>query len=210
MKQLSEALAWRYATKKFDPTKKVSVSDLESILEAGNLAPSAYGLQPFRIIIVENPDLRAKLREASYGQAQVTDAGTLLVLARRTDIDEAYITEYVERTAKIREMEASDLEGYKASMIGDLTNRTLEARNEWAGKQSYIALGTMIAEASMLGVDTGPMEGFDKTKVDEILGLKELSLESVAYLTLGYRDESDAFAHLAKVRLPLEDFVITK
>jgi nitroreductase / dihydropteridine reductase len=210
MTDLKTALAWRYATKKFDPSKKVSEADLASILEAGNLAPTAYGLQPFRIIKIENRDLRSKMREVSYGQAQVTEAGTLLVIARRTDIDEAYITEYIERTAEIRGMNTADLEGFKATMIGDMTSRSQENINAWSGRQSYIALGTMIAQASLLGVDTGPMEGFVNAQVDEILDLKEHNLESVAYLVLGYRDESDTFASLKKVRLPLEDFVITK
>ena len=95
-------------------------------------------------------------------------------------------------------------------MVGDISSRSSEDRNAWAGRQAYIALGTMIGQASLLGIDTGPMEGFNNAQVDEILGLKDLNLESLAYLALGYRDESDAFASLKKVRLPLEDFVITK
>jgi nitroreductase len=210
MTDLKTALAWRYATKKFDPSKKVSDADLQSILEAGNLAPTAYGLQPFRVIKIEDPELRSKLREVSYGQPQVTEAGTLLLLARRTDIDEAYITEYVGRIAEIRAMDTADLEGFKATMIGDIAGRTLENKNSWAGRQAYIALGTMIAQASLLGVDTGPMEGFVNSQIDEVLGLKEQNLESLAYLALGYRDEADTFANLKKVRLPNSEFVITK
>ncbi len=210
MTDLKNALAWRYATKKFDPSKNLSGADLDTILGAGNLAPTAYGLQPFRIIKIESPELRAKLRDVSYGQPQVTDAGTLLLIAIRTDIDEAYISEYVQRIAEIRGMNVSDLDGYKATMVGDMTSRSAENISSWAGRQSYIALGTMIAEASELGVDTAPMEGFNNAQVDEILGLKDLNHESLAYLALGYRDESDAFASLKKVRLPLEDFVITK
>lgn len=210
MTDLKTALAWRYATKKFDPSKNVSEADLATIIEAGNLAPTAYGLQPFRIIKIENPELRAKLREVSYGQPQVTDAGTLLLIARRTDIDETYVTDYVERIADVRAMKVEDLEGFKTTMIGDIAGRSLEARNEWAGRQAYIALGTMIAQASELGVDTGPMEGFSNAQVDEILGLSDLKLESLAYLALGYRDEADSFATLKKVRLPIETLVITK
>ena len=210
MTKLNNALAWRYATKKFDPTKKVSATDLESILEAGNLAPTAYGLQPFRIIKIENPELRVKLRDVSYGQAQVTDAGELLLLARRTDLDESCVTDYIDRIAEVRDMSTSDLDGFKATMVGDITTRDDEAKSAWAGRQSYIALGTMIAQASELEIDTAPMEGFDNEKVDEILELKELKLESVAYLALGYRDQMDTFGKLKKVRLPIEKLVITK
>ena len=210
MTKLTNALAWRYATKKFDPTKKVSATDLESILEAGNLAPTAYGLQPFRILKIENPDLRAKLREVSYGQAQVTDAGTLLLLARRTDLNEAYVTDYIDRISEVRNMSNADLEGFKATMVGDITARDDESKSAWAGRQAYIALGTMIAQASELEIETAPMEGFDNKKVDETLELKELNLESVAYLALGYRDQMDTFGKLKKVRLPIEKLIITK
>ncbi len=210
MKNLNQALAWRYATKKFDPTKKISQADLDSILAAGNLAPTAYGLQPFRIIIIESQELRTRLREAAFDQPQVTDAGTLLVIARRADLDEAFVTEYVGRVAAERAMEVAGLDGFKVTMIGDITTRTKEDKGAWAGRQAYIALGTMIAEASMLEVDTGPMEGFSNAKVDEILGLSELHLESQAFLALGYRDDSDAFASLKKVRLAQSDLVIIK
>ncbi len=210
MKNLNQALAWRYATKKFDPTKKISQADLDSILAAGNLAPTAYGLQPFRIIIIESQELRTRLREAAFDQPQVTDAGTLLVIARRADLDEAFVTEYVGRVAAERAMEVAGLDGFKVTMIGDITTRTKEDKGAWAGRQAYIALGTMIAEASMLEVDTGPMEGFSNAKVDEILGLSELHLESQAFLAPGYRDDSDAFASLKKVRLAQSDLVIIK
>jgi nitroreductase / dihydropteridine reductase len=210
MNNIIEALNWRYATKIFDPNKKISDADLQTILEAGNLAPTSYGLQPFRIINVIDPAVRAELRAVSYNQSQVTDASALLVLAVRTDIDAAYVDEYVSRIATIRSMPVEALTGYSDMMKGTVAGRTAEANKAWSAKQSYVALGTMVATAATLGVDSCPMEGFDAAGLDSVLGLADHNLASVAYLTLGYRSETDEFAGYKKVRLAMEDFVIEK
>jgi nitroreductase len=210
MNNINEALTWRYATKVFDTSKTISESDLQTILEAGNLAPTSYGLQPFRIVHVVDKELRMKLREVSYGQAQVTDAAALLVIAIRTDIDAAYVDAYIARIAAIRNMPVEALAGFADMMKGAVAARTLEARNAWSAKQSYIALGTMVATAATLGIDTCPMEGFDTAALDSLLELEKYNLASVAYLSLGYRSDADQSAGYKKVRLGMDEFVIEK
>ena len=207
---LNQALAWRYATNKFDVTKKVSEENLTSILESANLMPTAYGLQPFRLIVIADQAVKESLVEHSYGQKHVADNSHLIVLAARTDIDEAMIAEYTARIEAIRSLPAGTVNGFKNAMIGDLTNRPEEARLVWAQKQSYLALGGMMVAASLLGVDNHALEGFNPVAYNELLGLTDLKLTATTILALGYRDEADASQHYAKVRLPLETLVIKK
>jgi nitroreductase len=207
---ITEALNWRYATKVFDTSKELAQAHIDTILEAGRLAPTSYGLQPFRIIQVADKELRAQMKGISYGQGQVTDAGTLFVVAIRTDINDAYIDEYIARIAETREISIEALEGYADMMKNTVGARSQEDKNAWSAKQSYIALGTMIAAASELQIDTCPMEGFDTKELDTLLGLQEMKLQSVAYLAVGYRSQDDTTAQYKKVRLAQDDFVIVK
>ncbi|MCW1887965.1 MAG: NAD(P)H-dependent oxidoreductase [Candidatus Moranbacteria bacterium] len=208
--KIKEALSWRYATKVFDSSKQVSEENLDAIIEAGRMAPTAYGLQPFKIIHIKSKEVREALQAVSYGQPQIVNAAELFLVAARTDVDADFITEYVERIAKTRGMDVAMLEDFKGMMIGDITSRSEEERIKWAGRQAYIALGMMLETASLLGVDTCPMEGFDSAKVDEVLGLRKENLVSLGYMAVGYRGEGDMFADFIKVRLPLETFVIEK
>ncbi len=208
--EIKNALLWRYATKVFDSSKPVAKEDLDAIIEAGRMAPTAYGLQPFKIIHIKSSEVREQLQAVSYGQPQIVNAAELFLVAARTDVDAAFITEYVERIAKTRGMDVAMLEDFKGMMIGDITSRNEEERIKWAGRQAYIALGMMLETAALIGVDTCPMEGFDGTKVDELLGLQAENLVSLGYLAVGYRGEGDMYADFAKVRLPMETFVIEK
>jgi nitroreductase len=208
--KIKDALLWRYATKVFDPSKPVAKEELDAIIEAGRMAPTAYGLQPFKIIHIKSKEVREALQAVSYGQPQIVNAAELFLVAARTDVDEAFITEYVERIAKTRGMDVSMLEDFKGMMIGDITSRSEEERIKWAGRQAYIALGMMLETAALLGIDTCPMEGFDSAKVDEALGLQAENLVSLGYMAVGYRGEGDMFADFIKVRLPMETFVIEK
>lgn len=208
--ELTEALGWRYATSKFDTTKKVSEENLNEILQAGNLMPTAYGLQPFRFVVIEDVATKQQLVEHSYGQSHVAENSHLIVIAVRTDIDEAMITEYLERMAAIRGMEVSDLDGFKNAMIGDLTNRSPEALTAWAQKQTYLALGGMMAGASMLEIDNHALEGFVGDKYDEVLQLKEENLAATVILAVGYRAEDDAHKDWKKVRRDMEEIVVRK
>ncbi len=199
-----QALNWRYAGKQFDPTKLVSEEDIHTILESGRLSPSSLGLEPWQFIVVKNKDLRTKLRVASYGQPKVTDASHLIIIASRTDA-KTVADELMARTAKIQGKTSDELKGLSDMVYGGVTMHG-ENAPAWLSAQTYIALGVMIETAALLGIDGGPMEGFDKNAVDEILGLKEKNLHAITMLALGYRGD-DAFAKLPKVRKSFEEVV---
>lgn len=193
---------WRYATKKFDTTKKVSNSDLEILKKAIQLATSSYGLQPYKILIIENPELRTQLQAASWGQSQIVDASHLLVFANITKIDEAYIDAFFENTAKTRNIPIDALDGYKTFMKNAILNMPEDKMAIWTSKQTYLALGNLINAAAELKIDVTPMEGFEPEKYNSILGLSDKDLNASLVATIGYRHEEDQLQHLAKVRKP--------
>lgn len=201
----TENLEWRYATKKFS-TQKISGADLNKILEATNLSASSTGLQPYRVFVVENPELRTKLAEGSFN-AQIAASSHLLVFAAFEQVTLAHIENYMAHIAAERGMPVEALAEFKDKLVGGLLSRSDEENFQWASRQAYIALGTALIAAAELKIDSTPMEGFDASKFDTLLGLKEQGLRSVVALSLGYRDaENDGFAKLKKVRLPLADF----
>ncbi len=204
-----QALNTRYATKKFIKGKKVDEEILETIIEAGRMMPTAYGLQPFRIVKVETDALRAKVSEVAFSQPQVTEAGDFFVITRRTDINEAFVDEYVVRIASTRGMNVEDLAGFSQMMKGDILTRSEEQKASWAGRQAYIALGAMIETAALLGVDACPMEGFNPQLVDEVLELPSKNLVSLAFFAVGMRAEGDAFSTMKKVRVERSDIVLS-
>ena len=206
MIKLNDALRWRYATQIFDTSKELSQEALEEILEAGNLAATAYGLQPFEFIMVKDQAVKDSLLAASFGQEHAVKNSVLVVIAIRTDIDEAYISEYIERISKIRNIPIESLDGFKQSMLSDMSSRTPENRNEYAAKNAFIALGTMMAAASELGVDNHAMLGFDPDQYDQLLNLKD-NLHSSVILALCHRSPDDVWQGYAKVRKNYEDIV---
>ena len=169
---------WRYATKKFDATKKITDADIAFLKEAIRLSTSSYGLQPYRVFIVENPELRAKLVAASYGQAQVADASHLLVFANELNFGEAGIDQLATTICKTRELPLEAIQGYVVYMKGNITGLPEEVRNIWTAKQTYLALGNLLNAAAELHIDVTPMEGFIPSQVNEILGLDQLGLNA--------------------------------
>ncbi|MEI6222333.1 MAG: NAD(P)H-dependent oxidoreductase [bacterium] len=207
---INESLQWRYATKQFDPTKKVSPEDLNDLLESLRLTPSSFGIQAWKFVVVTNPDLRARLRENSWGQPQVTDASHLIVLCAHKTIDEKTIRHYVESIAEQRGVAIDTLKEYEDRMNGFVKALSPEALSSWLQKQLYIALGILHAACAAKKIDSCPMEGFDKAKVDEILELDKLNLQSVVLCPIGYRSSEDIFASMKKVRFALDELVVTK
>lgn len=204
---LSQALAWRYATKKFD-TRALPAATWAAIRESLVQTPSSYGLQPWRFIVVENPAVRAKLKPVSWDQTQVTDASHLIVFARRTEMTEDDINRHVSRILSVRGLPADKLEPYRQMMLGGVVKgKDLAGQREWSGRQCYIALGQLMACAAVLEVDTCALEGIDPAKYDEILGLKGSGYETVVACAVGYRAADDAYAQAAKVRFPAENVV---
>jgi nitroreductase / dihydropteridine reductase len=205
---LNEKLNWRYATKKMDPSKTVSQDKLDRILEAARLAPTSSGLQPFEVIVVTNPDVRAKLQEAGFGQSQITDSTALLVFAAWDNYTEARIDSVLELTEAVRGMKSDTLTGYFDRLKGMYLPRDERVNFEHAARQAYIGLGLAVTAAAFEEVDATPMEGFDPEKFDEILGLRKRGLKSVAILPVGYRaEEGDWLKGAKKVRRPMDKFV---
>lgn len=199
------AMNWRYAGKIFDPAKKLTAEQLHTILEAGRLSPSAYGVESWQFLVINNTELRQKLRAISYDQSKVTDASHLVVIAARTDGGNV-ANELVTRTAKVQGKTTEDLKGLSDMVHGFLEGQTEEGAKSWLRSQSYIPLGVMIEAAALIGVDSGPMEGFDANKVDELLGLKEKNLHATTMLALGFRGD-DAYAKLPKTRKSYEEVI---
>jgi nitroreductase len=199
---------WRYATKKFDTTKKISIQDLETLKEAIRLSASSFGLQPYRVLIIENPELRAKLQPAAWGQSQIVDASQLIVFANITNFGETEIDASIANTTKTRGLPADALKGYGDFMKSKIVALPEDVRNTWASKQTYLALGNLMNAASELKIDVTPMEGFEPAQVNEILGLGKLGLNATLLATIGYRHEEDATQHYAKVRKSNEELFI--
>lgn len=199
-----ESLKWRYATKKFDTEKKVSVEEIAVLKEAINLTPSSYGLQPYKVLDVQNAELREKLKVASFGQSQVTDASHLFVFVANDDLTDAHIDAFIELTAKTQQISPDGLKGYGDFMKGVFGSRTPEQKHQWAARQAYIALGTLVNVAAEMGLDVSSMEGFDPVQYDEILQLKRTGYSTVVIAAIGYRSASDEAQFRAKVRKPID------
>lgn len=199
---------WRYATKKFDTTKKVSKEDFETLKEAIRLSASSYGLQPYKILIVENPELRAQLQPAAWGQSQIVDASQLFVFANITNFGEAEIDAYFQNLIETRRIPMEAVQGYADFMKSKVTALSEDARNTWTAKQTYIALSNLLNAAAELQIDITPMEGFEPEKINEILGLDKLGLNASVIAAIGYRHEEDATRHYVKVRKSNEELFI--
>lgn len=204
----TEHLHWRYATKKFDSTKVIPQTVLESLLESLRLAPSSFGLQPWKFLVIRDLELRKKIQNIAWNQPQVMECSHLIALCTLTDMDESYVKNFIKQTAQTRNVLADSLAGYEQMMLGFLKNLTPGAKTEWMGRQIYLALGMLLAECAFRRIDACPMEGFDSKKFDAILGLEKQGLHSVVLCPVGYRAENDKNAVLKKVRLsPNEVFV---
>ncbi len=204
-----EDLTWRYATKKFDANKEVSSEDLEKLLEAIQLTASSYGLQPYEVIVIKDAALREELKAHSWNQTQITDASEIIVFANKTHITSAYVDSYLKDIAETRSLKLEDLDGLKGMLESTILKLDAEDQSLWASKQAYIALGNLLSAAANLKIDTCPMEGFDATKYDELLNLKEKGLTTAVIATIGYRSEDDQTQFAAKVRKSKDDLINT-
>ena len=205
---LLSSLNTRYATKVFDTTKQVSDEDLEKLLEAIRLSASSFGLQPYKVLVVTNPEIRAELRKASWGQPQITDSSALLVFAVKSTITTDTVDEFINLVAETRHAPKEALSEYQNMMNGTVGSRTPEQLENWASKQAYIALGFGLVSSAILGIDSCPMEGFSPDDYDRILELDKLGLKSKVVLAVGYRSEADKYQQYPKVRFSKEDFFV--
>ena len=209
MTNFIENQKWRYATKKFDASKKVSASDLETLKEAIQLSTSSYGLQLYKVFIIENPEVRAQLQPASWGQSQIIEASHLFVFTNIVDVQDQHIDAYVQNFANTRGLTVEDLKGYSDFMKSKIVPLPVEQKAVWTSKQTYLALGNLLNAAAELKIDVTPMEGFEPEKYNEILGLNALGLNASLVAAVGYRHEEDATQHYVKVRKPKQELFIT-
>ncbi|MFC3163958.1 NAD(P)H-dependent oxidoreductase [Ciceribacter thiooxidans] len=205
---LLDKLNWRYATKKMDPTRVVPDDKVERILEAARLAPTSSGLQPYEVIVVTNPEVRARIREVAWNQAQVTDGSHLLVFAAWDNYTPERINQMFDLVNEERGFRNEGWENYREMLLNSYPQRDPEVNFQHAARQAYIGFGLALTAAAFEGVDATPMEGFEPDKLDEILSLRERGLRSVTIMPLGYREsESDWLVNLKKVRRPKDSFI---
>lgn len=206
--QLLKQLQWRYATKKFDPTKKIADADWTALEHTLVLTPSSFGLQPWQFVVVTDQAVKEQLVAHSWGQRQVADASHTLIFAIKQKLGEDEITKHVDRTAEVRGMEPAELEKYKKSMVNVLLHPSRHATiDEWAARQVYIALGSFMTAAAVIGIDTCPMEGIVPAKYDEVLGLTGTGYATILACPAGYRAHDDKYAATPKVRFKHEDVI---
>jgi nitroreductase/dihydropteridine reductase len=205
---LIDALNWRYATKKMNG-KVVPQDKVDQILEAARLAPTSSGLQPYKVIVITNLELKQTLLAHSSNQSQIVDCSHLLVFAAWDTYTEDRINDMFAYTHEERGTPPESTTDYQKMLVNAYVPRTAQVNFEHAARQTYIGLGMALAQAALLEVDSTPMEGFNNAKYDEILGLAEKGLKTVSILPLGYRDEAgDWLVNLKKVRQPKENFEI--
>lgn len=204
-----ENLNWRYATKKFDPNKKLGEEKLEILKKAIQLSASSYGLQPYKVFFIKDAELRAQLKPAAWNQTQITDASHLIVFAHNTDLGDEEIDAYINNVAKTRALNPEDLSGYADFMKDKISPRPADERAAWTARQAYIAIGNLLSAAADIKVDACPMEGFDVAQFDKMLNLEEQNLSTAAIVAVGYRSEDDESQHYAKVRKPEEELFET-
>jgi nitroreductase len=205
---LLQQLHWRYATKKFAPNKKIPPEIWKSLEQSLVLAPSSFGLQPWKFIVVSDREIRQKLLEHSWNQTQVVDASHLVVLAIKKDINAEDVDRYLQSMSEIRQVPLEGLQGLSNVIKGFLEKPPyLLDRNDWASRQVYLALGQFMTSAAMLGIDTCPMEGINPAGYDEILGLPAQGYACVVVCPAGYRAEDDKYAVMPKVRFPTQEVV---
>ncbi len=208
---LLENLQWRHAVKAYDPTKKVAKEDLNSILEAARLAPTSSGLQPFRIISVENQELKEKMVAGALNPEVMRDCSHVLVFAAWDSYSEEKIDKVYDYHTDVRELPKGRFGSYTDQLKKMYGAQTADQHFAHTARQTYIALALAMAQAAELKIDSTPAEGFSNEVVDEILGLREMGLKSVSLLYLGYRDEErDWLSSMKKVRIPMEEFVISQ
>jgi nitroreductase len=200
---------WRYATKQFDPARKISTEDWSALEESLILTPSSFGLQPWKFIVVTDPTIREKLVPVSWGQRQIADASHLVVFAIKNNLGEEEIETYLKRIADVRSIPLESLTMLRDMMQGSILKGMDESkRRAWAARQAYIALGNLMTSAALLHIDTCPMEGFVPDQYDAILGLEKLHLNAVVACAVGYRTATDKYAGYKKVRFSKEDVIL--
>jgi nitroreductase len=203
------ALNWRYATRKFDPARKIPAADWSALEQSLVLAPSSIGLQPWKFYVITDVAVKERLMPAAWHQVQVSECSHFVVFTVRKNLGAEHVDRHVTRMAEVREQTVESLEKFRRMAVGNLDKARAEGRlDTWQTHQIYIALGQFMACAAVMGIDTCPMEGFEPAKFDDILGLKATDLTSVVACAAGYRVADERYAQLKKVRFKTEEVVV--
>lgn len=203
-----KSLEKRYATKKFDANKLVSNEAILQLKNAFNLTATSYGLQPLKLVIIQNKAIQQDLLEATMNQQQITQASHVLVFCIDTKVDKDYIIAYFDRIKTVRNTPDDVLKGFRDYLINDFENKTQEDIELWATKQAYLAMGNLLTVCASLNIDACPMEGFSPKAYDSTFKLQDKNLKSVLVMPIGFRAEDDMFADMQKVRKSLTDVII--
>ncbi len=205
-----EHYEWRYAVKKFDPAKKVSEKDLKHLLESLRLAPSSFGLQPWKFLVVTDPKLRAELQPHAWNQTQTTEASHLIVLCGLARMEDVYVKKYIAQIAAERNVSPDSLNTLENMILGFIRKQTPDQHAAWIDRQVYIALGFLMAECAHMRIDSCPMEGFNGAKFNEILNLSAQNLRCVVLCSVGYRAADDKYSAQKKIRFPSSEVISYK
>lgn len=201
-------LEWRYAVKKFDSKRALSAEKIGRLKEAFNLTATSYGLQPIKLVVIQNKELQNQLIEHSFGQKQVAQASHVLVFCIEKNIDSAYIANYFNKVKKVRGTSDDILSPFKDAIVDSFSKKDVQEIIDWSKNQAYLAMGNLLTICALEEIDSCPMEGFTPEAYDKILGLKEKGLTSTLVLPVGYRAEDDVFSDFKKVRKDMNESVI--
>jgi nitroreductase len=206
-KELLESLNFRYATKVFDPTRKIEAETWAALEASLVLTPSSFGLQPWRFIVVNSSEIREKLKTSSWGQSQVTDASHLVVFTARTDLSQHDIDAWIRRLSDVQSTPLENLAGYAGMISSFSASMSQSEKQAWNTRQVYIALGQLMTAAAVMKIDTCPLEGISPADYNEILGLKDTGYTAVVACALGYRSPDDSHAKAKKARFAAETLI---
>jgi nitroreductase len=204
---LNKSLQWRYATKVFNPDMTLDEKTLNYLQDAIRLSPSSYGLQPYRVLIIRNKEIQQQLVPATYHQKQVSDASDVFVFCSISP-EESMVDEYLKQVKKLRNTPPEKLEAFREMILNKIQSLGKEGAIEWIARQSYIAMTHLLIACAEQQIDACPIEGFIPGEYSRILGLEKIGLEPILVVPVGYRDESDPYAHIPKVRKENKDLFI--
>lgn len=208
MSKVLEQLQWRYATKKFDTERKLTADQINTLKSAFDLTATSFGLQPLKLVVIADDQIKSRLVEHSYNQQMVGDCSHLLVFCIEQGVDENYIKDHFDLIEEVRQTPRDILNPYQDYLIGHFRDKPVEEVDDWMTKQAYLAMGNMLTVCAMEQIDACPMEGFDPIKYDQLLDLNQKGLRSVLVMPVGYRHQDDLFSELRKVRRGVDQVVI--
>lgn len=200
----TKAMDFRHACKVFDENKTIPDEQMHFILESGRKSPSSFGMEGWKFLVITNEALKAKLRPHCWDQVQVTSCSHLVIILAAIENVKVESGE-VEKRFRRREMPQENLDFYMDVYAKHLEKTLSSDENiyHWTSKQSYIALGNMMTAAAYIGIDSCPIEGFDKEKLEEALDLDTSKWQVSVVVPFGYRLNEQS----TQLRLPFDNVV---